>query len=66
MDAPSSQNVTALLKLRELILDFAVRGRLSERDPADELHPDWQKLPLCLDAFDDGEDLDRLPPQQRW
>ncbi len=52
----------AVAKLRELILDFAVRGRLSERDPADELHPDWQKLPLCLDAFDDGEDLDRLPP----
>ena len=56
-DAPD-----AVAKLRELVLELAVRGQLSARVAKDQNDPAWKALPITLDAFDDGVNLERLPP----
>jgi type I restriction enzyme S subunit len=55
-DAPD-----AVAKLRELILEWAIRGDLSDRRAGDVNDPDWQSVTVTLDQFDTGDPAD-LPP----
>jgi type I restriction enzyme, S subunit len=65
-DAPD-----AVAKLRELVLELAVRGQLSERQPKDQNDPAWRAFVDEIDNRIYGSDPGPLPPfnipeEWRW
>src|SRR5262249_8540689 len=56
-DAPD-----AVAKMRELVLEFAVQGKLSEPRAEDANDPEWLKLAQQLDAASSASSSDVEPP----
>jgi type I restriction enzyme, S subunit len=56
-DAPD-----AVAKMRELVLELAVQGKLSEQRTAEAHEPTWRKLAAQLDALSSASNSDIEPP----
>ena len=58
----------AVVKMRELVLQLAIRGQIVEQIAADQKDGAWQKFLKSVDGKDDGDELPPfdIPKDWRW